>query len=126
MNGRWLMRRGMNNDVGTSPDPKGACPIAPPSGDKLIADAMNHPGGQVRYPPQARTTAVSISAVQISRTGPDGLPALPSGLKLPPGQTLNLTHVDPEGRGRSIGQQLDDLLAVAERQALEEWKSDDS
>lgn len=96
----------MSKEVGHSPEPTTDCPVEPPM-------AMSR-----KYGPYARTTAVSISAIQISRTGPDGLPALPLGLKQP----INLTCVDPENRGRSIGQQLDDLLAAAERQSLEEWK----
>lgn len=118
----------MSKELGHRPDPTTDCPFgdAPnverPSGDKLLSDALAMGKGPQPYrcTPLARATAVTISGIQINRVGPDGLPALPT--QLPQGQTVSLTHIDPEGRGRSIGRQLDDLLARAEEQSLEEWK----
>ena len=56
----------------------------------------------------------------INRSHGDGSPAFGAEVSSTQEKPLVFTYLDPEKKGRSIGQQVDDYIAIIQRQAAEE------
>src|SRR5688572_27138928 len=98
MNGRWLMRRSM----GTINTPKGedeagmlTPPAHRPSGEKLLADALNTPGQIIDTGGREPVTAVLSAEVKllVGIVDQHGMPAGPV-----PIAPQTLARLDPEKR----------------------------
>jgi hypothetical protein len=110
MNGRWLMRRRMGVINTPQGEDEGGM-LMPPAHSPLATGAKR---------PQARCTALVAAKFVINRSHGDGSPAFGAEVNSTQEKPLVFTYLDPEKKGRSIGQQVDDYIAVIERQAAEE------